>query len=441
MPAGINRNKKAVIKVVRFLIGICCLSPGLLLFGLVSFSHAEEDAAKVLFENRQAYVFQVKVIDKGSGNKSSIGSGFLIDSEGTIATNYHVVSDYILEPDQYRVEILDHNNNLYPVEILNFDVIHDLALIRSAEVTSDAFFIRQDRQLAKGERIFSLGNPHDLGMVIIEGNYNGLVEGSRYEKYLFSGSLNGGMSGGPALDRDGQVIGINVSKGGEQLSFLVPVKHLNELIAKAADENGVVAREDYKTYILTALLEDQDAYFSDLLDKDWPVKDFQNYTLPDKIDASLKCWGHTVDKEEKKYNEIYRYCRTEDEIYISGDLYTGRFSYYYGYLDTDELNRVQFYNLLQENFETGRFRNGYEGDTTNFICHDDTTLINDSNWKVTTCIREYVDYRGIYDTALIATSIDQSHAALTVHIKMQGIDRNNIKNMHNKFLREIVWKQ
>ena len=55
-----------------------------------------------------------------------------------------------------------------------------------------------------------MGNPHDLGMTIIEGTYNGLIQTSRFQKILFSGSLNSGMSGGPAMDDKGRVIGVGV---------------------------------------------------------------------------------------------------------------------------------------------------------------------------------------------------------------------------------------
>ena len=59
---------------------------------------------------------------------------------------------------------------------------------------------------------------------MIEGTYNGLVRRSFYPQIFFGGSLSAGVSGGPALDEQGRVIGINVARrvDGEQVSFLVP---------------------------------------------------------------------------------------------------------------------------------------------------------------------------------------------------------------------------
>ena len=76
--------------------------------------------------------------------------------------------------------------------------------------------------MSQGERIYSLGNPLDIGFAVIEGTYNGLVERSFYPTIFFAGSLNPGVSGGPTLDQQGRVIGINVAarRDGEQVSFL-----------------------------------------------------------------------------------------------------------------------------------------------------------------------------------------------------------------------------
>ncbi|MCK5359267.1 MAG: trypsin-like peptidase domain-containing protein, partial [Gammaproteobacteria bacterium] len=196
---------------------------------LVSSSSYAEDKAKLIFSQSSPMVLQVKVIDKASGNKSTIGSGFQVSSSGVIATNYHVVSDFILDPEKYSIEVLDHNDKAIDATLINFDIVHDLALLKIKNLEMSALNLSQT-QPSQGNRIYSMGNPHDLGMTIIEGTYNGLVEGSRYQKYLFSGSLNSGMSGGPVLNNAGDVIGVNVSKGGEQISFLVPVKHLKALM-------------------------------------------------------------------------------------------------------------------------------------------------------------------------------------------------------------------
>ena len=198
---------------------------------------ADAVTAESLYRDLQDRIFQIQVIDQISNKKSSIGSGFLLNAEGLIATNYHVVSEFILAPEKYRIEYLDHLGQSGVLSIQYIDVIHDLALVKG-EVASQGYLELSERQLSKGAQIYAIGNPHDLGMSIIEGTYNGLLEKSQYQKILFSGSLNPGMSGGPALDEAGKVIGVNVSTAGNDLSFLVPAKYLQALVIRAPEKEG-----------------------------------------------------------------------------------------------------------------------------------------------------------------------------------------------------------
>ncbi len=398
---------------------------------------AAEDQAKLLFERMKSSVVQVKVIDLGSGSKSSIGSAFYVGTEGTLATNYHVISDYINDPEKYRIEVLGDAGNVDQAEVINFNIVHDLALIRIAGSAHNAPLNISIQAPYKGTRIFSLGNPQDLGMTIIEGIYNGLVEGSRFEKFLFSGSLNGGMSGGPAINSDGAVIGVNVSKGGEQISFLVPARLLNDLIEES---NDPIPQDQYKARAYDELNRDQDQYFSRLISAEWPISRFMNYQLPDKIDKSLKCWGHTLEKRKNKFDESHRHCRTDDRIYVSNDVYTGSFSYSYIHIASNDLSVFQFYNYLEKSYAVARFSNGGRDDTTNFYCDSSFVEFDETKWKVSTCVREYYDYRGLYDAVLQAMRVDQPDAALAINVSVMGIGANHLKSLHQKVLEAITWK-
>ncbi len=97
--------------------------------------------------------------------------------------------------------------------------------------------------MPRGARIFALGNPLDVGFAVSEGNYNGFVERSFLPKLFFGGSLSSGMSGGPALDEQGQLIGVNVEvrRDGEQISFLVPAAEVRALLARGAGGEPITA--------------------------------------------------------------------------------------------------------------------------------------------------------------------------------------------------------
>ncbi len=397
-----------------------------------------QGTASTLFTKLKDKVYQIRVIDKASGNKSSIGSGFQISADGYLATNFHVVSDTIHEPEKYRLEYVFHNGAVGNAELTGIDVIHDLAIIKIEPPTENSFSFNL-KPLAKGDRIYSMGNPHDLGMTIIEGNYNGLIDTSRYHKILFSGSLNAGMSGGPAFDGDGNVIGINVSKGSEQLSFLVPVVELDRLLKNTIASGKP---EIFEKEIERLLLKDQAIFFDELLKTDWEMNSLAELNLPGKISPSLKCWGHTDDKYDSRFKAVHKHCQSQDQLYIHSNFYTGALTYDYEWIYTTELNRFQFYHYLEERFKHSYLNNvSSKEDVSNYECKTDFIHISQHSWRASTCIRAYHKYDDLYDAILLLASVDLNDKAIIIKTSATGISKKNIHLLFKKFMDSIEWEQ
>src|SRR5215510_8942400 len=172
-------------------------------------------AAEAIYEAAKPRLLQIRTLVDRADRQSSLGSGFAVTADGFALTNYHVVSQYALEPATYRLEYMAPDGTRGPVVLQAIDVINDLAVVRLDKPTA-TFFEFDPRALAgklpKGERLFAMGNPLDLGFGIVEGTYNGLVDYSYNERLHFSGALNPGMSGGPTVTVDSRIAGINVAK-------------------------------------------------------------------------------------------------------------------------------------------------------------------------------------------------------------------------------------
>ena len=419
---------------------LCAITATALLLGSAAEIGAQANTASSLFERGKQAVYQIRVIDVGSGDKYSIGSGFQVSADGLIGTNFHVVSAFVHEPEKYRLEYVRQDGEVHPVALLLTDVVHDLALLRTDYPSATYLELASD-ELGKGDRIYSMGNPLDLGMSIIEGTYNGLVENSRYRKILFSGSLNAGMSGGPALDSAGKVMGINVSKGEEQMSFLVPVAHLRALLAEYA--TGSVVR-DHGERIRNALLADQDAFYRSLVSQAPKLKTMGALSIPDRLAESLRCWGHSVDEEDKdkKYNAAHQHCKAEDNIFVTPKLYIGDFQYDFELINTEELNRFQFYSLLQEQFSHQSFANTNDKEQVDkFACEDDLVRINDRRWKVSTCMRAYKEFSGLFDASMTMVSMDFADRAAVVTISASGISAENAVAVFRYIAEAVTWKE
>ena len=181
--------------------------------------------ARSIFEGSRDSIAQIRVLLGRSDSHTSTGTGFVVSADGLMLTNYHVVADKALEPDTYRLEFVLPGGKRGALRILAIDVLHDLAVVQGDFGGAKPLPFREGL-LGKGDRGFSLGYPLDQGLAVTEGTYNGRSEEHYYEHFHFTGALNPGMSGGPALDAAGRVFGVHVAShfGGQLVGFLVPAE-------------------------------------------------------------------------------------------------------------------------------------------------------------------------------------------------------------------------
>ena len=409
-----------------------------LLLPVHTFSQGSNNAESTYDEVRN-FVYQIRVIDKESGKKLAIGSGFQFTESGHIATNYHVIASAILYPESYYVEYLHHSGETGRLELLNIDIIHDLAITQRADSTK-AHLSLGDHELAKGARIYSLGNPLDLGMTIVEGLYNGLLENTLYEKILLSAPINSGMSGGPAIDENNHVIGINVQTTGNDIGFLVPVDYLHLLYAKtiAADFTPIT---DWYGHIESEILTHQRTFIGQLISR--PPEDWlhlKNFTLPGMISDHFKCWGRSQQNDEALHDYNGSYCSVNDSIYISQKLRTGALSYNYLWSGSRTLNPFQFYTMYSNWIkDSPEFRNAPKQEVNNFTCHDDFVDAGNANWKASFCIRSYKKYPQLFDAYVAMNWVDQPTEGMMFALSMQGVGKEESIMLAEYFMTHIQW--
>ena len=417
--------------------GVSALAALLLLAGPLG---ALTDEGVRLFDQSRKSVFQIRVIDQATDEKSTTGSGFYISPEGHMVTNYHVVSDYVMKPQQYRIKYLNEDGSFGDLKLVAFDVVHDLAVLID-EKGAGSYLTLGRSQLAKGERIFSMGNPYDLGMSIIEGTFNGLMEKSMYRKILFSASLNPGMSGGPALNRDGEVIGINVSTMGNDVSFLVPVEFLEDLYRQALGRTEG-ALEDMEGIIEQQVLAQQNRFVDELLSSPWSHLDLGNILVPGEIAAPIKCWSRTEDKDKELMVKVRTTCSSEDTIYINEEIDTADYSFWFLQHTNRGMNTFRFYNHVSEDYGGAfSFRNEEDEFFTKFQCQDDFVEMAGRHWKTALCVRQYKRFRQLFDIELVMSTVDEFDHELMGTFTVKGISQISGQKLIRKFMEEIRWQK
>ncbi|HEU0202175.1 MAG TPA: serine protease, partial [Burkholderiaceae bacterium] len=302
-------------------------------------------SAQSAFEGARDKLLQVRTLLRHQDTQASVGSGFIVSAEGHVITNYHVVSQMALQPQRYRLTYTRADGAGGALQLLAFDAVHDLALVRmlppqaneartqgastpSAAPLPTPFsilaFRPRTQALAMSERIFALGNPLDIGFAVVEGNYNGLASRSFYPHIFFGGSLNPGMSGGPALDTAGRVIGVNVAtrRDGQQVSFLVPAQFAEELLERGRKAEPITS-EVYPE--LTRQLQAHQAQLVErFVAQPWRSAGHPRYRIPVPQDEFMRCWGSSQRLGAKGLELQRSDCQMENVVFISDRLQTGR---------------------------------------------------------------------------------------------------------------------
>ncbi len=157
------------------------------------------------------------------------GSGFVIDKDGHILTNYHVIAD------AREVKVTLHNRKTYKATIIGMDPSHDLAVIQIKAPDLVPAVLGDSRVLQVGQKVYAIGNPFGLAGTMTRGivssirpvrEPNGAMIGDAIQT---DAAINPGNSGGPLMNWHGEVIGINtmiISNGAGQnagIGFAIPI--------------------------------------------------------------------------------------------------------------------------------------------------------------------------------------------------------------------------
>jgi len=163
------------------------------------------------------------------GNQQGLGTGFVIDKRGLIATNLHVIGE------ARPIDVQTAAGKKLAVKAVHAsDRTLDLAILEVEGSDLPALEIGDSKDLPQGEQIVVMGNPHGLAHSVVSGVVSGRREIDGRNMIQIAMPVEPGNSGGPVLDMQGRVMGIVTMKSlvTENLGFAVEVNDLKPLIAK-----------------------------------------------------------------------------------------------------------------------------------------------------------------------------------------------------------------
>ncbi len=174
---------------------------------------------------------------------TGLGSGFIIDAEGYVVTNNHVIDG------ASEVTIRLEDDSTYPAEVVGSDPQTDLALLKiDAERPLPALQLGDSDSAEVGDWVLAVGNPFGLGGTVTAGIISARgrnIQAGPYDDFLqVDASINRGNSGGPLFDLEGNVIGVNTAifspnGGSVGIGFAIPSNMVKSVVGQLREKGSV----------------------------------------------------------------------------------------------------------------------------------------------------------------------------------------------------------
>lgn len=254
----------------------------LALFG--SGASAQEDWVASVAQRSHSAVVTVVSYD-GDNRQLSLGSGFVIREDGLIVTNYHVIKS------ASAVEVANPSIGKYRVRgVVAFNRDLDFAVLKIQADDLTALPLGNSTQVRLGESIVAIGNPKGLSGTVSAGLISQFREESSYRMLQISAPIYPGNSGGPLINRRGEVVGIITARVGDgpTLGLALPINYLHQALQRGmagfhtfrelaqleTQESGREKEEQIKRLITENFRGYQDprGLFKLLLPREWKIQ-------------------------------------------------------------------------------------------------------------------------------------------------------------------------
>lgn len=398
--------------------------------------------ARRVYERARSQLLQIRTLLKNQDSQASVGSGFLVSEDGLIVTNYHVVSQFAIEPDRYRLRYATTDGQNGALELIDIDVRRDLALLRApAEALKGRGALKfraRTEPLEKGDRIYSMGNPHDVAFSVVEGNYNGLVERSFDPLIYYSGSINSGMSGGPVVDDEGRIVGVNVSAMffAQQMSFLVPGQFAEDLVMRSSKARTMTGpawprvREQLMSY--------QNELTQRFVAQPWRAAGHARYQLPVPQEQFMRCWGRGTPADTKGLEFQRSQCRMEHALFVNGAMQTGYLDMSHEAYDGRKLGALRFSRQYSGSFRNERLGRD-DKDRTAPFCREEFVDRKGLPLRAVVCMRAYRKLEGLHDLSILVTTVDAATEGALGRFDARGVSFDNALKLTAHYLEGFAW--
>jgi hypothetical protein len=325
------------------------------------------------------------------------------------------------------------------------DVRNDLAVVKpEEELGLPPLKLRTDIPRA-GARAYSIGFPLNLGLTITEGVANGLVASGFDQRIHYTGAINSGMSGGPALDAGGTVYGVNVSvvSGRQLVGFVVPARHIVPLLRRA---HAPLDASRSPTQLRAMVAQQAQAYEGAVLDP-WVAEVASQveitqavfgYRLPARMGPAFECATTGSSEAAGGLQTETIKCTGRSGVLLLLDLEVGNVTWEHRVLRGQRLHPLQFAQRVTD-IAASHQRTGVARHVAPFACRNALVSLDGFDARITTCARQYRLFASLYDLAVTVTSINSSESAVITQLDLRGVGFDAGMQFVRRFLGAMQW--
>ena len=190
-------------------------------------------------------VYASNTIDNDDPAQTSQGSGVIVEADGIVLTNLHLIKDFS------SISVVLNDGRTYPATLMGSDVETDLAVVRIAAEMLPFVKLNEAQPLQVGDIVLAIGNPFGVGQTVTQGIVSAtrrrLANASVWQNFVqIDAAINPGNSGGALINSLGQLVGVNTAvfrgdSGAIGIGFAIPADLLAQVVPQII-ENGSVSR-------------------------------------------------------------------------------------------------------------------------------------------------------------------------------------------------------
>jgi hypothetical protein len=246
------------------------------------------------------------------------------------------------------------------------------------------------------------------------------------------------MSGGPALDEQGRLIGVNVAarRDGEQVSFLVPAEPVRTLLERGRAAAPITTPA--WTEVTRQLLAHEATLTERFIGLPWRSAGHPRYAIPVPQEQFMRCWGRGSPQAVRGLRFERSDCEMDSRIFVSGSLLTGFLTVRHEAYDGAGIGALRFAHRYSASFRN-EFVGSDDRHRTAPRCVERSVDREGLPLKAVICLRAYKKLEGLHDLSVLVATLDGTQVGVQGRFDARGVSLASAQRLAAHYLDGFAW--